>query len=334
VTWGFAQDMDDYLRTLVANNGSFLRSDVLALGLTDKDIARKLRSGTWHRIRRGTYTFPDQWEALDLREQHLARAHGVLASARTGVVLSHTSAALALGAAVWDMDQEMVHLTRLDGRAGRHETGVTQHQGWLGAGDVTIVDRRFVTDGTRTALDVTRISDVEHALVIVDGLLHARQTTIDHLHARAESMRHWPDSLNTDLVLRLADGRPESVGEIRTFFHCWAQHLPAPEPQFKVWNQGRIVARLDFAWPELGVWLEFDGKVKYLRGLREGESATDVVIREKKREDDLRRITGWICVRVTWADLYEPARLAARIREAFATYAESRRGWTPDFHAS
>jgi hypothetical protein len=29
-------------------------------------------------------------------------------------------------------------------------------------------------------------------------------------------------------------------------------------------------------------------------------------------------ITGWVCVRVSWADLADPARLVARIHEAAA----------------
>jgi hypothetical protein len=41
-----------------------------------------------------------------------------------------------------------------------------------------------------------------------------------------------------------------------------------------------------------------------------------VVLREKRREDRVRELTGWRCIRVTWADLENPARLVARIRAA------------------
>jgi hypothetical protein len=46
-----------------------------------------------------------------------------------------------------------------------------------------------------------------------------------------------------------------------------------------------------------------------------------VVVREKAREDLVRRLTGWICVRITWADLNDPARIAAMVRQAFADQA-------------
>jgi len=117
-------------------------------------------------------------------------------------------------------------------------------------------------------------------------------------------------------LLRLADGRIESVGESRTLWCCFQQHLPMPEPQYKIRDRsGRVVARVDFAWPKYGVFLEFDGKVKYEKFLKEGERASDVVIREKRREELICRLTGWRCIRVTWADLDNRRKLAARIRE-------------------
>jgi hypothetical protein len=82
---------------------------------------------------------------------------------------------------------------------------------------------------------------------------------------------------------------------------------------------------LDFAWPELGIWLEFDGKVKYEKHLREGESVTDAVLREKRREQVISELTGWRCFRITWADLEEPEKLARRLREFIASVAASRR---------
>jgi hypothetical protein len=59
---------------------------------------------------------------------------------------------------------------------------------------------------------------------------------------------------------------------------------------------------------------EFDGKVKYGRLLKPGEHASDVVFREKQREDALRRVTGFSMIRITWADLYRGAATAAEIR--------------------
>ena len=95
---------------------------------------------------------------------------------------------------------------------------------------------------------------------------------------------HWPNSLTTDLVLRLADERFESVAEARFFYLCFRWSVPMPQPQYVVEDRaGLSVARLDFAWPARKRWVEVDGRVKYEKLLREGERASDVVLREKRR---------------------------------------------------
>jgi hypothetical protein len=185
--------------------------------------------------------------------------------------------------------------------------------------DVTKVDGRWQTSGTRTALDCTTIADTEHSVVIVNGLVRAGATTKELLERRLKSMAHWPGTLHSELVLRLSNPLLESVGEDRMWVFFFSSGLPMPIPQHPIRDRsGRVLFRVDFAWPELGVWLEFDGKVKYEGLLRDGESASEVVVREKHREDKIRRLTGWRCIRVTWADLLNPAALAARIRAFFA----------------
>ena len=63
-------------------------------------------------------------------------------------------------------------------------------------------------------------------------------------------MAQWPGTLITDLVLRLADGRSESVGETRARYLVWSQGLPAPEVNYPIFDEnGREVARVDLAWP-------------------------------------------------------------------------------------
>ena len=119
-----------------------------------------------------------------------------------------------------------------------------------------------------------------------------------------------------DLVLRLADGRAESVGESRARYLCWSQGLPRPEVQYQVFDaSGRLVGTTDMAWPHLGMLVEFDGRIKYGDLLKPGQQASDVVFAEKQREDLLRRITGFAMERLTWDDLARPVATARRIRE-------------------
>ena len=139
-------------------------------------------------------------------------------------------------------------------------------------------------------------------------------------------MYQWPSTLRSDLVLRRATDKCESVGESRLWHLCAAYGLPQPIPQFAVCDEtGQVRYRVDFAWPEYGVFVEFDGRVKYGQPWNGAEDAVDVVLREKRREDAIRELTGWLCVRVTWADLAQPVQSVARLQEAFTRAARLRR---------
>ena len=76
-----------------------------------------------------------------------------------------------------------------------------------------------------------------------------------------------------------------------------------PIAQYRVISSGRSVARVDFAWAEERVALEYDG----LWHAEPGQFAQD-----RRR---LNRLTeaGWRVIFVTAADLREPAALVARI---------------------
>jgi len=291
-----------------------LRSELIGAGHSDRDLARLVRNGVLHRVRRGAYVDARTWTDADADERHVLTAQAVVKQAQTEVVVSHISALPFFGAPTWGMSLGDVHVTRSDARCGRKERGVNQHRGRLLDADVTVRRGLLTTSGTKTALDVTRCAGTEASLVVINYLLRQGLTTLADLRERYEPMAHDPFTLKTDLVLRLADARPESVGEIRTVFMMYRGGVPSPIPQYELRDtDGELIARLDFAWPELGVWLEFDGRVKYVDGLRDGETVTDAVLREKQRESRISELTGWRCIRITWADLERPDASVARI---------------------
>ncbi len=311
--------MYDELHAICDRHGLFLRREVLALGYTDKDLARSMRAKVIHRVRHGSYVFRDHWEALSATERHRIRAMAVLRTAKTELTLSHTTAVVAHGAPSWELSLASVHVTRIDGRGGRSEAGVVQHRGLLLPTDIVELDSVQVTSPTRTALDLTTIADVEHCLPVFDHLLHAGATSKSLLRKGSQAMKLWRDTLNTDLVVSLANPRCESVGESRSWYMFWRRGVIAPETGYEIRDSsGKLIARVDFAWPELGVFLEFDGKEKYLKHRRDGESVVDAVLREKKREERICRLTGWRCIRITWADLYRPDQTAAYINSVLA----------------
>jgi hypothetical protein len=297
-----------------------LRKDLIDGGLDDRAIARLVADGTLHRVRYGAYVDARSWHECDEAGRHGLVARAVLRHANTDVVLSHESALGEWDIPLWDQSLDEVHVTRRDGRSGRREAGVAQHLGELRPSDCVSRNGVPVTTPTRTAMDCASLLDVEHGVVIVGDLLHRRLTSAAELAECAEFMERWPGSLKHRIVLNVADGRCESVGEHRTLCLCWQQRLPRPVPQYEIRDPetGEIIAIVDFAWPEHGVFLEFDGRIKYQELLKDGESPTDVVLREKQREELICRLTGWRCIRIVWADLYRPARTAAAIRDLFS----------------
>ena len=74
------------------------------------------------------------------------------------------------------------------------------------------------------------------------------------------------------------------MGEDRFSYLVYRQGLPRPEPQVEVFDEaGKLVARVDFAWPELGVFVEFDGRVKYERYRMDGETPRGVTSCARRR---------------------------------------------------
>lgn len=303
-----------------------LRSDLLRLGHTDRTLAAAVRGGQLARPRRGAYVLGPQWRRLSSDDQYAVRARAVERQARAEVVLSHTSAVPFLDGPLWGQSLANVHLTRQDGLTGRSECGVQQHRGQLCEEDVVEAYDFRVTAPARAVLESATVASVEAALVVANDFLHRGLTTAEELSERYdESLSRWPGSLGTSVVLGLADSRIESVGESRTWYFMFRAGLPRPVPQYEIWDGDQLVARLDFALPELGIWLEFDGRVKYERFLRPGETTADAVIREKTRENRVAELTGWRCIRITWADLENPERLAARIRTLIESVRVARR---------
>ena len=292
-----------------------LRRELIADGYSDAHIRRLVSRGELHRVRHGSYVSGDLWRSLSEADRHRVLVRAVLRTAHPSAVASHTSAAVEHGADTYDVDLGIVHLTRLDGRIGRREAGVVQHRGRLEAADVETVNDIRVTRPNRCAVETISLVDAEPALVVVNSLLHQGSLSREELVTTNRDLKHWPSTLSAAVVLRLCDERIESVGESRTSYLFHAQGLPRPEPQVVIKDErGWVVGRTDFALPKAGVFFEFQGREKYRRYRREGETLEEFVMREKRRIEVICQLTGWVCIPITWADLEHPQRTAARIR--------------------
>lgn len=311
--------MDDPLRAIAAELGFFTRAHARNAGYDDRAITRAARARLWLRIRRGYYTFPDIWTNSTAEEQHLITCRAVLDSLGDAVALSHTSGCLAHGIDVWGLDLDTVHVTRLDGGAGRTEAGVVHHEGLTLDQEVVDVDGMRVLTPQRCALEAGSLGSAEAALVLLNSALHRHLCTLDEVGTQFDLMAHWPHVRHLHVPVRMSTGLAESVGESRGLWLFWTQHLPAPTLQYEVFDsEGRLVGRTDYAWPDKRGLGEFDGRAKYGRLLKPGQDPGEVVFKEKRREDKLREVSGAWMIRLIWSDLDQPSQTAARVRTLLA----------------
>lgn len=307
----------DPLHAVAEEHGVFLTQEAKGLGYDDRSIARAVRGKLWQRVRRGAFVPMETWLAADEVGKHRIRARAVWRTHQGRVALSHVTAAIEHGMDIWDVDLHRVHVTRLDGGAGRIERDVVHHEGRI-LSEVELVERNdlLVTSPVRAALEAATLCSTEAGLVTVDSGLHQGCFAMDDLRSMFEEFHYWPRTQHLQLLVRLADSRAESAGESRARYLFFCQGLPRPTLQFEVFDcWGRLIGRTDFAWPDLGLLGEFDGRSKYGRLLRPGQDPAQVVYEEKLREDALRAATQYAMVRLTWADLSRPREAAGRVRQ-------------------
>lgn len=303
---------------LASDLGVLLRRDLVAAGLDDRAILRRKRAGELVHLRHGAYVLATSWHRADARTRHLMLAEAVLDLYRDDVALSHVSAAIEYGAPDWQVPLADAHLTSLHRMGERDKARVRHHLGVCGVLDVTRRNGHWITSAARTALDTASIVGRDAAVCVLDWFLEQRLTSLEELTAILDGRQPWADHADLTYKLSLAAVGSQSVGETRSRLAFWDRGMPTPVLQLQIHERdGSVVGIVDFAWPEHRLVVEFDGMEKYHRYRRPGESIEQMVMREKRREDRIRELTGWTVVRVTWADLARPELLAARLQRFF-----------------
>lgn len=293
------------------------RSDLLGAGYTDAEIRRRLRGGELNRVRPGAYlagTAPE-----DDLARHLTLARATAAVLSPDAVLSHVSAAVVHGLAVWGVPLGHVHATRNRRRSGgRRARSVHVHSAPLDADDIVLVDGLAVTALARTVVDVARAVPFEQAVVVADAALGTGLVDREQLAAAVDTAGRWPGAPAARRVVAFARIGAQSAGESLSRVAIARAGLPEPELQavVRAAADGRFIGQVDFYWRAQRTVGEFDGKIKYGRLLRPGQEPGDAVYQEKLREDDLRDedlgVTRW-----RWADLTDFRPTAARLRRRF-----------------
>lgn len=84
---------------------------------------------------------------------------------------------------------------------------------------------------------------------------------------------------------------------------CARAGLPAPIPQFDVTAAGRVLGRVDLAWPESRLIVEYEGAYHF----------DDLQIRRDERRYECLIAAGWRVIRLSAPDLRDLDAVVARI---------------------
>lgn len=280
--------------------GAFVGAHAVAEGALTR---RQLHEGPYVRVLHGVYADPS------LPRDHLlsCRAAALLIPARAA--LDGRSAATVMGAPAAPYGEPVTVLVP-PGVQWRGPRGVRAHRAELEDVDVLVDDDWLVphTTALRTAWDVGALEGTATAVGILDALVHVGLLDAAQLgpllHAGAG---RW-GSRKVRRAFELVDGRSESPPESWVRVACAFGGLPAPVPQYDVVHEGTWLGRVDLAWPEARLIVEYEGAYHF-----EG-------IQIRTDDERYRRLVaaGWRVVRLSAADLRDMDAVLQRIRTALA----------------
>ncbi|MEV4825300.1 hypothetical protein [Micromonospora sp. NPDC049274] len=212
-----------------------------------------LRSSAWRPL------FRDVYADARVRVTHRTRCAAIGRwLIPPGAAIAGRAAAALYGCASPVPSEPIDVLVPRDRRLGP-TTGIRIHHGEIDPGDTLDRAGIRVTTPVRTCWDLARWLGVVEAVVIIDALLARRLTDVPTLRDYAlnrAGRRGWRSLLR---AVDLADAGAESPQESRTRVRLVLAGLPRPQTQWVVAEQGRFVARLDLAWPQFKVAVEYDG---------------------------------------------------------------------------
>jgi hypothetical protein len=214
-------------------------------------------------------------------------------------VVSGRSAAVLWGLPLAQTDDD-VELTVPPGSNVCRTPGLRLRRRVLEPGHITVRRGVRATTAEVTAVELTRDGMLDDAVILIDRFVDTRATDLARVRAAAAAVS-GRGCRQVRQAAALADGLAGSPQETRLLDRS---ALPRPVAQFVVRDAVGFVARVDLAWPEAKVAVEYEGAWH-------GESPQQVAADRRR----LYRLTaaGWTVVFVTAADLHHPEQLVARI---------------------
>lgn len=165
-----------------------------------------------------------------------------------------------------------------------------------------------VTTVARTWLDCAALVPLPHLVAMGDHALHHALVSAGDLESTVGWARRRRGVVNARQALPLLDPGAESPPESVVRVHCLMAGLPRPVCNLDIAHDGQWLARVDLAWPEARLVVEYDGVV-HLDDVQRRRDAW--------RRNALQR-AGWLVITLTADDLRTPGLMCRRIADALA----------------
>lgn len=279
-------------------DGVFVGSSAVADGML---TPRRLRSGGYRRLLHGVYALPQLPvdHALYSRAASLVMPSAGLVGGRSAAWW-HGAPWAGVG------DPVTVLVPREHKWVGPR--GVRVHRTDVPPHERSEVDEVPITTPQRTAWDVAALESLATAVGTLDAMVRAGTVSLTALREMAVGGGGRWRIGRVRRAVELVDPRSESPAEswVRVAFVCAG--LPAFVPQFEVREGGCLLGRVDFAWPEFKLAVEYEG-AHHFDGLQ--------IVRDDERLAGLAR-AGWLVIRVSAVDLRDLDGVVERVRLAIA----------------
>jgi hypothetical protein len=265
-----------------------------ATGMTPSKLKWGVRTGRWRRLAHGVYAEGSE-EPSDL---DLARAR----------VLASRQVARGLLAGV------------LHGLDGVVFDPLPRRYRQRLATAIVVIDGVRSVDGLQTLVDLAAVLDDAVWEQALESALRKKLTTIAAVEALLPTLgaSRVPGAARIRRVLkRRPPGAAPTESLLETLMVQLARLVPGlgdPVRQYTVRDEhDQFIARVDLAWPSIGLFIELDG-----------QQHRDQPLYDARRETAVVAATGWLPGRFTWAEVARYPRSTTRRLEALAAQARLR----------